>query len=679
METSNHLKKRNKLKKDFTMIQRKPIVIDILNKDFAEKIYLIDGITKRVALKLVEFLEAGGTFKNDEEFYSFLKKNKVSERYLKDIRKNVTIQKEENTPEESTIKRCTNIYELKVYLKKITYIGDNIGRNIFIDFKSDGGKYVIDYRENPEKNSLKLGAEIIYDKEHLIYYKRLFENEIPHSVQISTTITEEDLVYDDFNPLPVMTTDYIVDKKALTKPIMHEIEIVVHEDANPRKKKAKFKCKFESILKQICSPIPPKDFKFDDKTSSSPYDEFFNYLEHEPLIAEDAEILAFVSDLHIGADECVDDFGDDDEQIFISMLRSLSALKSKRKELILLGDTLELWETEPFYQPSESEIQKKDKIKTKIDKIVLKHQALFDALSAFGTRHKTTYVYGNHDDELDSDHFSNVSGFKGTFAFEFKEKPFNVSSQHGHVFDDKNYTKDPLNNPPTGKWIVENLVVPLERIKAKEGGCGPFGDIDGFMKSSEFARHIQCLIRNKKIPSDLKKQVNEIIDNVAKNTPLKGIEAWGQNLINIINKVKELKGDDPLEQFEDLSEFIEKYKLGISIKEKNYSGILNNGKGCALMGHTHGQFVKPIDPFTVHVNTGTWMDKYRIEDSDECKRIGMDTRHLTILIKGKNRFFSEIRGEGVKKGDNGTPIVKVYQYSIFPNGTKQLATAEYIL
>ncbi|WP_440007869.1 metallophosphoesterase [Halomicrococcus sp. SG-WS-1] len=98
-----------------------------------------------------------------------------------------------------------------------------------------------------------------------------------------------------------------------------------------------------------------------------------------------AEVYYFVSDLHVGGDEQLQEAEFESE--FVAFLEQLEE-RDEDAELIILGDAFGLWEF--------TEVEGL----AKFDLLVENHQALFEQLRATGERIEITLIPGNHDAEL---------------------------------------------------------------------------------------------------------------------------------------------------------------------------------------------------------------------------------------------------------------------------------------
>ena len=178
----------------------------------------------------------------------------------------------------------------------------------------------------------------------------------------------------------------------------------------------------------------------------------------------------FISDLHLGDGSRTDDFSRDEQ-----FLEFLEFVKIEAKELIILGDFLELWQAD-------------------LDRVVFRHREIINKLLSLRDKVKITCVIGNHD-YLPFIKFAN-SGLG--IVTEYRDLKERIVAEHGHRYDAFNHYKNPLKSikSPPGKYFTK-AVANLERVvhpdvdvwvrKALEG-------LDGFLQEA-------VAVRNKVTPT----------------------------------------------------------------------------------------------------------------------------------------------------------------------------------
>jgi UDP-2,3-diacylglucosamine pyrophosphatase LpxH len=178
----------------------------------------------------------------------------------------------------------------------------------------------------------------------------------------------------------------------------------------------------------------------------------------------------FISDLHLGDGSRTDDFHRDQE-----LLKFLEFIEKEAQELIILGDFLELWQSD-------------------MDKVLFTHNEVISKLLSIRSRIKVTYVIGNHD-YIPFIKFVN-SGIN--ISLEYRDTENNIVAEHGHKYDIFNCYKNPLKSIkwPKGRQ-VSLLLASIERYLHP--------DTDVFMKKAlenmdEFLQQA-LFIRNKITPS----------------------------------------------------------------------------------------------------------------------------------------------------------------------------------
>lgn len=590
---------------------------------------------------------------------------------------------------------------LEVKLTKLDYYGSgqgsaDIGNDLEFEFIIQGSNTKV------KPSSLLHATSENFDQQ--VFYRILDESELPYDIRISITAVEKDFlpmvdITDDTNLSPVITNKFIINNGDFER--KYTKEVIVFEDSDPLKSRAVFNCHFKATLKAIedlavneeIKPKPDNSINSVSSTSGStitkgPIKSPVPNINRDPLLttiqrcaSKAKDLIAFVSDLHIGADHLVDDFDQSDDQSFATMIDFIQGLDAKSKELILLGDFLELWETQPIAPHNTTYERRVDVSKLKIVRIIREHPAVFNALKNFSENHSVTYIYGNHDDELLepqlADHFKQVSGVKCGFAFDYENVPFEVFARHGHQYDSGNFTNDPIMKIPTGRWIVENFIVPLENITTN-GNTSALGVVDSFTPSSKFGDYLRCIRKSKRISEDQLKEARDILTNLNSNVPLTGASSIAANVVDAIyDGLQFIKLKSPIDEFEELAWVAEFLKRDVNIDEDSYKGLLNGtDKSCILMGHTHEGFIKRVGTNKLIVNTGTWMNKLESNPRHPCYPNPMPTRHLTVLIKTvieEPLTVSEILypKDSVK--------VDVFQFSMRPGYANQLQHEEYFL
>ena len=191
---------------------------------------------------------------------------------------------------------------------------------------------------------------------------------------------------------------------------------------------------------------------------------------------------AFVSDLHIGAGDALDDFYliDPDQppegrliprrsriermhrqfSLFIEWLHDTATQRGVEPELILLGDIFDLLQIEPFEKPASS----------KIDRIFTAHSPVFKALNSFAVKGgQVTYVAGNHDHPIFSsglqktliEHFPFLAAGDGPCVrTHYRDDTIGIYAEHGNQIDPFNRFDrfGDGKEMSLGSWIVINLV-----------------------------------------------------------------------------------------------------------------------------------------------------------------------------------------------------------------------------
>ncbi len=136
----------------------------------------------------------------------------------------------------------------------------------------------------------------------------------------------------------------------------------------------------------------------------------------------------FISDLHLGDGSRTDDFHRDKE-----LIRFLEYAEDEATELIILGDFLELWQSD-------------------LDRVLFVHDEVIKKLLQLRNKIKVTYVIGNHDYIP----FIKFTDLGLGISTEYNDKECGIIGEHGHKYDIFNRYKNQLRSIkwPKGRHIA---------------------------------------------------------------------------------------------------------------------------------------------------------------------------------------------------------------------------------
>ena len=145
----------------------------------------------------------------------------------------------------------------------------------------------------------------------------------------------------------------------------------------------------------------------------------------------------FISDLHLGDGSRTDDFHRDKE-----LLEFLEFVERESKELIILGDFLELWQAD-------------------LDRVLFQHSEIINKLISLKNKVEITYVIGNHDYIPFVKFIDSGLGV----CLEYHDSENGIIAEHSHRYDIFNRYKNPLKSvkSPPGKQFTL-FVAGLERL-----------------------------------------------------------------------------------------------------------------------------------------------------------------------------------------------------------------------
>jgi UDP-2,3-diacylglucosamine pyrophosphatase LpxH len=178
----------------------------------------------------------------------------------------------------------------------------------------------------------------------------------------------------------------------------------------------------------------------------------------------------FISDLHLGDGSRTDDFHRDKD-----FLEFLEFVQSQAKELIIVGDLLELWQAD-------------------LDKVLFEHNEVINKLLSLREKIKVTYVVGNHDYIPFIKFIDSAAGI----CLEYHDAESGILAEHGFKYDIFNRYKNPLKaiKWPIGRYFSLSIAN-LERLvhpDADEWSKNALINVDKFL-------HEAMLIRNKVTPA----------------------------------------------------------------------------------------------------------------------------------------------------------------------------------
>ncbi len=180
-----------------------------------------------------------------------------------------------------------------------------------------------------------------------------------------------------------------------------------------------------------------------------------------------------MSDLHVGDGSASDDFAYDLE--FSKLLNDIDGAGRKNVELVILGDGLEILESEMVRNLNLVDFST---LCTSlngdvIEMIYNKHKLFFDALSNFAKKHKITYVVGNHDyyislnEKLKNVLTEKIHSQNFQIVTHFYDESIGIFAQHGNQYDVTNsfsYTVNGHLIPPIGDYVTRRTMVQFEPL-----------------------------------------------------------------------------------------------------------------------------------------------------------------------------------------------------------------------
>ena len=361
----------------------------------------------------------------------------------------------------------------------------------------------------------------------------------------------------------------------------------------------------------------------------------------------------FVSDLHLGCGDALEDFLLWEEKpclsagsrsclsegmrkmhkvfsLFIDHIISLGQKESQTPELIFLGDTLDLLQV----LPEEREDPRK------IDLISEAHQPFFHALDRF---HKNggvvTLVVGNHDHDLLKpalykalkNHLPFING-KPLLYYYFPEG--RVYAEHGNQFDSLNSFKDPFDPAewPFGSELVLRLVNPLEEthpiidnlgirealwfairhlpeiLSATQRKDLMVSEAIRFLSVENRMKHLAYFIYHQVMPGSDSSVFHLLWRLLCANEKLlrKGDsrKRYAKGLLYTFSRI----GRNPVRVFREIlvNQQHSAAKKIINGKKDEAIGKPNPSPRFVLFGHTHTPLTSRIAPGCLYINTGSW-------------------------------------------------------------------------
>jgi len=342
-------------------------------------------------------------------------------------------------------------------------------------------------------------------------------------------------------------------------------------------------------------------------------------------------LLVFVSDLHLRDGGLADDLDKLDEENFcelIDYLIEFSKQSPKEIELILLGDTFDLWEIGDFFE-DEDEFEHKMKItQRKIDKIAETQKPILDAMKKFQKIGKIVYVTGNHDADAEYDEVRTYIikrlGIDFIFKQQYKNGHFGLVAEHGHRFNKFNSAS--LNKAKTtGRLITENVCAYLKELEIDgesnmSGLRRPYVNTDRVFSYGEY---FKCMNSKGLMSDELAKTLYDRLYKSAITTVSRKLQLGLRNLIFSSGNRRE----DVIYVLNEIAK--RNYKSGPTIKDAK--SLVSSDVRCVAMGHTHKPLMKKIKNGALYINTGTWKAIGTVDPKHPaCFRL-VPSRHTTIL------------------------------------------------
>ncbi|NWF94112.1 MAG: metallophosphoesterase [Syntrophaceae bacterium] len=293
----------------------------------------------------------------------------------------------------------------------------------------------------------------------------------------------------------------------------------------------------------------------------------------------------FLSDLHLGDGKERDDFQFHRE--FDDLVRGLSD-RSKKIEMILLGDIFDLIRTQKYY---EFEGLPHPEVKLKVmGDIVEQHAPFFETLRYFTERGgcQLRYVVGNHDfgTSLDPRLLEMVRerfGLAINPESYYRDEALGIWAEHGHRYDSINNTYN-RDGTPIPYCLGDRIVVEIvgkffERVREERGALkidpAIVNDLDNVRPQSA---------------------ISNWLDSIDEEGRLKQIyyDTIAGFVVNHAGEVASLVMD-----------FISgRYQPDLVRAARD---LAKNGVGkYIIFGHTHEALEKGFDKGIKHLNTGTW-------------------------------------------------------------------------
>jgi len=229
----------------------------------------------------------------------------------------------------------------------------------------------------------------------------------------------------------------------------------------------------------------------------------------------DLKRAVFVSDLHLGSNAALDDFRRDDELAVLLGLSELQPPPGEEVDLVLLGDTFDLWQSvddEECRQRRSVDIDfgiTASREAQRLDGIRPRHERWFEALGAFGRRERCRLVFvtGNHDHTLllrpvqdRLVQLLDLGSRKPTFASFYESPALRLYADHGNQYDYNNqyeaFDQVETDAECRGYYFVKLFFNRIEALDPSiENGPGGWGNVWHYLRRAFNFRLLAAAIR----------------------------------------------------------------------------------------------------------------------------------------------------------------------------------------
>ena len=473
-------------------------------------------------------------------------------------------------------------FNVELVLTRITYSGDNIGRDLEFTITNPLTESVVSAR-------FPHGSTKAFELELLLL--RLTRAD-PVDLDILLTIREADAAFDDRG---TYRKTLRIDPNG---PQIQPFVFIVSVDESPERsdtKTALFEITCEARMEVLAAVATQ------------------NPLQVRP--APSTPVIAFCGNLRIGGENYLTAFTEENERGLLDMFAALESVQAP-VQLVLVGNFLELWETQEFYYDYNTTAEKLQICREKLRKIRQRHGNVFDALARFAgdPSREIHYLPGSRDDDLrhrDLQTFlAELTGTPFQFNDRYYLRDFQLFATNGNSLNF--FTRsDFFGEKPRARILAENIAI-RQQVLFESGIDRPL-PLDSFVDARDYSAYLAARIGETTTGPLLEQnQVDTLIQVIrAEGTDL-GIEAEVLDHFSDLTTV--LGQSNVWMDHLQFSRSRERYEQPIETSDATalltQASTFDDPIRCAVWGYPYAPRAIDLIPDRLSVWTGSWSRRH---------------------------------------------------------------------